>query len=214
MRMSDSVSADTPPSEMFFETTVRYYNENAKEFCEGTLHADMRKCQEMFLKYVKPEGCILDAGCGSGRDSKVFRELGYRVAAFDASEEICKLASEYLGQEVVCRRFEDVTETDCYDGIWASASLLHVSKKELPEVMKRLHRALKQDGILYASFKYGDGERMRGERCFSDFTEEQAGALFAEAGFAVLECALTGDVREGRTDEMWCNLVGRRGKKD
>jgi len=190
--------------------TIQYYNENAKEFCEGTLHADMSRCQEIFLKHVKPNGHILDAGCGSGRDSKIFRDLGYKVTAFDASEEICKYASEYLGQEVECRKFEDVTETDCYDGIWASASLLHVAKKDLPEVLGKLRNALKKNGILYASFKYGEGERMRGERSFSDFTEEQAKALFEDNGFTVLEFALTGDVREGRAEEKWCNLVGKR----
>lgn len=51
---------------------------------------------------------------------------------------------------------------------------------------------------------------MRGDRSFSDFTEEQAKQLFLENGFEVLEFALTGDVREGRADEMWCNIVGRR----
>lgn len=190
-------------------STINYYNNNAKEFCEGTLQADMSLCRNMFLKYMVANGHILDAGCGSGRDSKAFQELGYAVSAFDASEEICCFATEYLGQEVQCRRFEDVTEENCYDGIWASASLLHVAKKNLPDVLTRLKRALKAGGILYASFKYGETEKMRGERSFSDFTEEQAKQLFFENGFEVLEFALTGDVREGRADEMWCNIVGR-----
>ena len=190
-------------------STINYYNNNAKEFCECTLQADMSLCRNMFLKYMVANGHILDAGCGSGRDSKAFQELGYAVSAFDASEEICRFATEYLGQEVQCRRFEDVTEENCYDGIWASASLLHVAKKNLPDVLTRLKRALKAGGILYASFKYGETEKMRGERSFSDFTEEQAKQLFLENGFEVLEFALTGDVREGRADEMWCNVVGR-----
>lgn len=191
-------------------STINYYNNNAKEFCEGTLLADMSLCRNMFLKYMVSSGHILDAGCGSGRDSKEFKELGYEVTAFDASEEICRFATEYLGQEVQCRRLEDVTEENCYDGIWASASLLHVAKKDLPNVLARLKRALKEDGILYASFKYGENEKMRGERSFSDFTEEQAKKLFLENGFEILEFALTGDVREGRADEMWCNVVVRK----
>ncbi|MBO5354270.1 MAG: class I SAM-dependent methyltransferase [Lachnospiraceae bacterium] len=191
-------------------STINYYNNNAKEFCEGTLQVDMSLCRNMFLKYMRPNGYILDAGCGSGRDSKVFQELGYEVTGFDASEEICRFATEYLGQEVQCRRFEDVTEENCYDGIWASASLLHVSKKDMPDVLARLKRALKADGILYASFKYGETEKMRGERSFSDFTEEQAKQLFLENGFEVLEFALTGDVRDGRADEMWCNVVVKK----
>lgn len=190
-------------------STINYYNKNAKEFCEGTLNADMSWCRNMFLKYVVPGGYILDAGCGSGRDSKEFKELGYQVTAFDASEEICRFATAYLEQEVQCRRFEDVTEENQYDGIWASASLLHVAKKDLPDILARLKRALKTDGILYASFKYGETEKMRGERSFSDFTENQVKQLFLENGFEVLEFALTGDVREGREDEMWCNVVGK-----
>ena len=80
----------------------------------------------------------------------------------------------------------------------------------MPDVLTRLKRALKAGGILYASFKYGETEKMRGERSFSDFTEEQAKQLFLENGFEVLEFALTGDVREGRADEMWCNVVVRK----
>ena len=75
-------------------------------------------------------------------------------------------------------------------------------EKDLPEVLARLKHALKADGILYASFKYGEDEKMQGERSFSDFIEEQAKRLFLENGFEVLEIALTGDVREGRADEM------------
>ena len=181
-----------------------------KAFCKGTLQVDMSWCYKMFLKYMVSKGHILDAGCGSGRDSKAFQELGYEVSAFDASEEICRFVTEYLGQEVQCRRFEDVIEENCYDGIWASASLLHVAKKDLPEVLAQLKRALKVGGILYASFKHGETEKMRGERSFSDFTDEQVKQLFLESGFEILEFALTGDVREGRVDEMWCNVVVRK----
>ena len=77
--------------------TLSYYDENAAAFCEGTRNADMSEMRRRFLQYLKPGTLILDAGCGSGRDSKAFMEGGYRVVAIDGSEKICRLASKYLG---------------------------------------------------------------------------------------------------------------------
>ena len=193
------------------------------------------------MRYVKPGGLILDAGCGSGRDSKYFLEHGYRVVAMDASEEICRLASAYLGQAVQWRRFEEITEKGRYDGIWACASLLHVPYAELPEIIAKLGEALVDGGVLYASFKYGGEEKIRRVekkqseqmedvwgreereereargRYFTDLTEEGWKKVLAEAekymkGFRIemVECFVTGDVREGRGEEKWLNVVGRK----
>lgn len=228
------------------ERTISYYNENAEAFCVGTRTADMSETRGRFLRYVQLGGSILDAGCGSGRDSKYFLENGYRVVAMDASEEICRLASEYLGQAVECRRFEQITEKGIYDGIWACASLLHVPYAELPETIAKLGEALVDGGVLYASFKYGRGEKIRrgekkqseqvegvfgeeeseereereaGGRYFTDLIEEEWKKVLAEAekymkGFRIemVECFVTGDVREGRGNEKWLNVVGRKGK--
>ena len=86
------------------ERTISYYDENAATFCEGTRNADMSETRGRFLQYLKPNALILDAGCGSGRDSKAFMESGYRVVAIDGSKEMCRQASAYLGQEVQCRQ--------------------------------------------------------------------------------------------------------------
>ena len=191
--------------------TIQYYDNNAKEFCSETFLADMSQCWNRFLNYLPSNAWILDAGCGSGRDSKAFIESGYQVEAFDASREICKIASANIGQEVMCMRFDELTYEMQFDGIWASASLLHVSKQDLPVVMEKLYVALKPQGILYASFKYGEGEMIRGERSFTDFAEVSVKELLEDAGFVVLECFVTSDVREGRSDEKWVNVIGRKG---
>ena len=98
-----------------------------------------------------------------------------------------------------------------YDGIWACASLLHVARAGLPDVLNRLHKLLKADGILYASFKYGTEDRVKDGRYFCDFTEESCRSLMEQAGFVVREIFVTGDVREGRGDEMWVIVIARRG---
>lgn len=188
--------------------TIDYYNQNADSFIEKTLQADMSDCRDRFLKYLVPGGRILDAGCGSGRDSLAFLELGYQLDAFDASKEICRLATELLGFPVECKRFEDLSGESVYDGIWACASLLHVKEENLDDVVKRLRKLLKPNGILYASFKLGEGERIHNGRFFHDMTCDRCRQLFEGAGFKVLELFVSGDVREDHQGEKWVNFVG------
>ena len=158
-----------------------------------------------------PGGRILDADCGSGRDMIAFRDAGFDVSGIDASAELCRIASEKTGIPVKHVRFEELKGEEEYDGIWACASLLHVARAGLPDVLNRLHKLLKADGILYASFKYGTEDRVKDGRYFCDFTEESCRSLMEQAGFVVREIFVTGDVREGRGDEMWVNVIARRG---
>ena len=127
-----------------------------------------------------------------------------------------------MGQEVQCRFFEEIDETEVYDGIWACASLLHVPHELLPKVSARLIVALVDGGVLYASFKYGEEEREAGGRYFTDLMEDGWKKVLEEAEeemkgnksgskkLETIECFVTGDVREGRGEEKWLNVVGRK----
>lgn len=199
--------------------TIEYYNKNAEAFCDTTLHADMSDCRNRFLQYLSPGARILDAGCGSGRDSRCFLEQGFCIEAFDAAEEICRIAEKHIGQPVTCMRFEDMEYEARFEGIWACASLLHVSRKELPQVLQRLYCALKPMGILYASFKYGDAgsdfiasasSTDKGERYFINFTEAGIIELLEASAFTILECFVTSDVRKDRSTEKWVNVIAKK----
>ncbi len=195
---------------MTADKNVEYYNKNADSFFVGSVAADMSDVQSRFLTFVPAGGRILDAGCGSGRDSKAFLDSGYDVVSFDASEEMCRRASEYIGKSVLNMRFEDVAYEAEFDGIWACASLLHVPVEELPDVLKKMRRALKPGGVMYASFKYGEGTVFRGERQFSDFTETSIVPLFEQAGFEIVSNVVGSDSRPGREDEKWVNVIGKK----
>ena len=186
---------------------MNYYDENAQEFFDGTVDADMSSHHDKFLKLLRENGCILDAGCGSGRDAKLFKSLGYDVTAIDGSIEMCRLASEFSGIDVKHMQFQDICFTDEFDGIWASASLLHVPSDELDSVLRNLKNALKKDGILYASFKYGDFEGERNGRYFNDLTENAAIEIFEKNNFNVIETWITYDARPGRENERWTNIL-------
>ena len=190
--------------------TLDYYNQNANTFFEGTVSVNFKEVQDKFLK-VLPGKKILDFGCGSGRDTKYFLDNGYDVTAIDGSIELCKKASEYTGIEVKHMLFQELDEKDAYDGIWACSSILHLNKEELKPVLLKMIEALKKHGIIYTSFKYGDFEGERNGRYFSNFTIESFKEYVQDIStIQIEEYWLSGDVRKGREEEQWLNLILRK----
>ena len=188
--------------------TLTYYNENASKFVATTVDVNFTEMQDRFLAQLEQGAYILDFGCGSGRDSKYFIEKGYKVDAIDGSEELCKIASELAGIDVKHMLFDQLDEVDKYDGIWACSSILHIPYEQLPEILKKMDIALKEDGIVYTSFKYGTFEGERNGRYFTDLNEEMLKELLQTAEvFEIKEQWITSDVRPGRDDEKWLNVI-------
>ena len=196
---------------MLQNITINYYNKNAQTFAEATIGVNFVETQDKFLNCLSHMGQILDFGCGSGRDTKYFLEKGYNVDATDGSEELCKIASNYTGVEVKQMLFSELDAVEKYDGIWACSSILHLPKNELKIILQKMAAALKEDGVIYTSFKYGEFEGERNGRYFTDFTIE----LFTDylqdiVNLQIEEYWITGDVRPGRGEEKWLNLILRK----
>jgi HKD family nuclease len=192
------------------DQTSHFYESNAKAFFESTFEVDMGPLRSRFVRGLKADALILDAGCGSGRDSKAFSDMGFRVAAFDASDALAQLATEHCGFQVGVRRFADVHEISTYDAIWCCASLLHVPVAEIPGTLVKLWAALRPGGRIYVSFKRGRGERESGGRWFTDADEDAIRSWFSTiAGLMRLDVWETQDQRPDRT-ESWTNAIAWR----
>lgn len=193
------------------QRTLDYYNQNARDFVTDTRTVEFAHMQNRFLDKLPAGAKILDFGCGSGRDTKYFLDQGYEVKAVDGSKELCKIASEYTGITVQHMLFQELDAKEAYDGIWACASILHVPYGELKDIFVKMHQSLKAAGVIYTSFKYGTYEGDRGGRYYTDMTEETLAKLLKDVpGLVVEESWVTGDVRPGRGDEKWLNVMLRR----
>ena len=165
--------------------TLDYYNLHTADFVNTTQNVDFHEIQELFLSFLPAKATLLDFGCGSGRDTKYFIDNGYEVDAMDGSKELCKAATKYTGIQVQHMLFEDFNASNAYDGIWACASILHLKKCELPDMIKRLYQALKRNGVIDMLMK-------------------------PIHGFMKEKIWITGDVRQDRGTEQWLNIILRK----
>ena len=191
--------------------TIDYYNQNAAGFTAETVQVDFEPTQKRFLDKLAAGAAILDFGCGSGRDTKYFLSQGYQVDAVDGSAELCRLAGEYTGVNVKNMLFHELAEVERYDGIWACSSILHLPPEELADVMRKMVIALKYNGIIYASFKYGTFAGERNGRYFTDMTEDAFADFIKQIkNIKIEEQWITSDVRPEWSDEKWLNLILRK----
>ena len=187
-----------------------YYDTSAEAFFRDTVDADMGDARRRFLRLLPPAAHILDAGCGSGRDALAFSREGFTVTAFDQSREMVRMAAAHSGLPVVHLSFDDVEWEAAFDGVWASASLLHVPRFDLPSAAGHLVRALKPGGLMFTSFKFGITEREKDGRHFTDMTDLSLGDLMHEVGVEVIELWPSSDTRPGREHELWASAICRK----
>ena len=193
---------------MSIDKTIDFYNKNAENYCSKTIGIDLTQIYEKFLKYIPKQGAILDLGCGSGRDSLNFLNNGFDVTSMDASIEMVKLSSKLINQKTIHRKIEDIDFKDKFDGIWACASLLHINKNATVDVYNKLLSALKIEGILYASYKYGINTMVKEERYFNNYDENSFSEMIKNIkSLELIEFWTTLDLRQEGNNQKWLNIL-------
>lgn len=186
---------------------LRFYRDHAGEFVRRTSALDMGELHDRFLRRLPRQGRILDAGCGSGRDSVLFLRRGFRVTAVDASPAMVAVARR-AGVRARVLPIQAISYRRAFDGIWACASLLHVPRAEISDVLRRLNRALRPNGVLLVTLKEGKGERIEGEgRFFAYYGLDEFKALLRSTGdWSRIESRRS---RDGKS-RAWLNFLARR----
>lgn len=191
--------------------SIDYYNRYAVPYFEKTAELDMEKIIRPFIELMPENAEILDLGCGSGRDTVTLVENGFFVTALDGSEEMCKLAEVHTDQDVLHMTYEEMDFDDVFDGIWACASLVHLSEDEMKSVMKKLVHALQKNGVLYFSVHRGERDGMYNGRYFRDYKKRELLTLLEQfEELELLNMWTTQDVRSGKADNQWLNVLVRK----
>ena len=186
-----------------------FYKEHAKEFIDSTISCDMSAQYNFFLKYVNNKAKLLDIGFGSARDMLYFRSIGFEVFGIDKEEKFVEHGLS-LGLDVKKMTVEELDVVGKYHCIWACASLLHCLDLNL--AFNNCYKALTKDGIMYASFKYGNKEVVINDRYFNYVNEDILESILLHTGFKLIDKCITYDVRRDREDELWFNVVLTKNK--
>ena len=163
------------------KATLQFYRRNAEAFAERAKAPSV--WLRDFLALLPKGGSILELGCGGGHHSAEILAAGFKLRATDGSPEMAEIASRRLGRPVETLLFDELDEHDAYHGVWASACLLHVPRDNLAAILRRIRRALKPEGLFYASFKVGEGDgRDNLGRYYNYPSPEWLEATYAAAG--------------------------------
>ena len=198
--------------------SIDYYNRYAVPYYEETVDASMEEVMKPFVELLSEESEnaeVLDLGCGSGRDTLLLEEYGFYVTPMDGSEEMCKLAEVNTDKEVLQMTYDEMEFDDVFDGIWACASLIHLTEDEMRKVMKKLVQALKENGVLYFSVHKGDRDGIYHGRYFHDYNRRELQSLMEEyPELEVVDIWTTQDVRSEKSDKLWLNVLARKTGKE
>lgn len=137
-------------------TTMNFYNSSADEYVADKDAPNPRLFA--FLKRCRAAGKILELGTGGGVDAAAILSSGFDLDATDGSSELAAIASHRLGQPVRTMLFNELDAVELYDGVYACASLTHAPRAEVRNIIERIHRALRDNGVVWASFKVGTSE--------------------------------------------------------
>ena len=169
--------------------TLSHYENNAESFWLGTRDHDVSQNIHALLEALPKDKALdlLDFGCGPGRDLLTFKSLGHRPTGLDGNKTFCDMAEKHSGCPVLHQQFLSLNlGVDCFDGIFANASMFHVPSQELPKVLVACHQALRKDGVLFTSNPRGNDEGWQGQRYGNYMEFDENKACLEQAGFTLV----------------------------
>lgn len=191
--------------------TLSAYAQNVEKYAALVESEKPGKALKDFLSAVKPGGVVLDLGCGPGNSSAQMQAMGFQTVSTDASPEMVQTANDTYGLNATVATFDDLSQVDEFDGVWANFSLLHAPKADFPRYLTAIHTALRPKGGFHIGMKLGTGEkRDRLGRFYAYYCVDELENLLHQSGFEPFvlregeEAGLAGDI------DPWATILSRK----
>ncbi len=193
------------------ESTLFYYENNAEEYADKTRQLNLERAHDRFLRNVPMRGRVMDLGVGSGRDSKIFMDRGLQVFPVEASQARALEAQKLIKTPVHVARMQDIRPpSESLDGIWASASMLHLNPRDFVQTLQMAFSSLRKGGVFYLSLKTNSMSQEyvdeNGRYFFLWNRKELLRVIEATTGFRIIEDWNNPDAND-RPNTLWTNLV-------
>lgn len=200
-----------------YESTKRYYDDNAQIYAESTLQLSMDQSIELFSTHLRRGDRVIDLGCGSGRDLREFMSRGFCPFGFDLSYALGQIAAKYSECPIIVGDLRALPfGSGSFNGAWASASLHHLQRNDVPTALTEILRVLHVGGVFFSSVKCGDGESIDSNgRWFSYFQPEEWVSQLERVGFCVeesKESSQSSSALDKAKPALWFNCTARRVK--
>ena len=195
--------------------TIETYNQIAKIYADYTFNRLFQYHLNEFISLIPKDAKILDIGCGSGRDVQYFLDYNLNPIGIDISHEMINEAKtrvpngDFKKMDMRNLKFKENT----FDALWACASLLHISRKELPKVLQNLNKIIKPNGILFIALKEGEGSKIIREQKYKDlprlfvyYNKPEIEKLINENGFSIIKS----EIEKGTEKTNWINILCKK----
>lgn len=136
------------------QATLDFYAEEAPRYVASGKQTSSRWLGD-FMRKLPAGARVLELGCGGGTDAEAMIANGFDVHPTDGCPAMAVKAEKRLERPVRVMRFDELSDEGAYDAVWANASLLHVPRDALRDVLALVLRALRPGGLHFASYKAG-----------------------------------------------------------
>jgi SAM-dependent methyltransferase len=195
------------------EETLLSYSRHPNFYANRYCTADLSVYRNEFLGALPSvSGFVLDGGCGPGRDCKEFYQAGMSVVGLDRSIELLRISQSRTPAPLIAGDLLRLPfRPRSFDGVWLCSSLVHLPSTFIEEVLLRVRKLLKREGVVFASIINGSRSGWQpdpfgGRRWFAQLREEEALELVSRVGLVLIKSS----IKPGALSGTWINLLARR----